>query len=218
MKVLVIAPHPDDETLGCGGTLLRQNREGDEIHWLIMTEMQNPEYNNCRILSRLRELDLVKQAYSFESMTIAPYKTTQLDQVPTGELVGQVARTLDIIKPNIVYLPYRFDPHSDHRITFEAAWACLKTFRAPYVSRVYMYETISETEFTSGPAFTPNMFVNITDYYNEKTDIMLKYNGEIGEHPFPRSFKNLNALATFRGAAIGYRYAEAFMLLKERML
>ena len=122
------------------------------------------------------------------------------------------------IKPDTVYIPNRSDVHSDHRIVFNSAWSCCKTFRYPFIRRVLMYETLSETD--SMPpfpesAFLPNSFVNISDFLEKKLEIMRQYKNEIHKHPFPRSEQNIRALATLRGATAGVPYAEAFMLLKE---
>ena len=111
----------------------------------------------------------------------------------------------------------RSDAHSDHRIIFDAIAACTKSFRHPYLKRLLMYECISETEFAPSlpeRVFQPNYFVDISDYLLSKLDIMKVYESEIGIHPFPRSLKNIESLATFRGASVGVEYAEAFQLVK----
>ena len=134
-----------------------------------------------------------------------------------------IARLSDIfteVKPNFVYVPYPGDIHSDHKAVFDASVACTKWFRHPYVQRVLVYETMSETDFTINPdtnGFRPNVFVNIQSYLDKKMDIMNIYRSEVGEHPFPRSEKAIRSLAYLRGAASGYEAAEAFMLLKERI-
>ena len=122
------------------------------------------------------------------------------------------------IKPSIIYLPFKSDVHSDHRKIFEAAYSCTKVFRYPYIQKIYMMETLSETEFapsTKEDSFIPNVFVDINAFIDEKIAIMNCFKSEIAEAPFPRSIAAIKGLAAFRGATAGCLYAESFMLCKE---
>ena len=108
--------------------------------------------------------------------------------------------------------------HSDHKITFDTVISLAKTFRCPFIKRFLAYEVVSETEFSppfQNSVFIPNSFSDISEYLERKISIRRMYKGEMKEHPFPRSENNLRALATFRGAAAGVKYTEAFMVLKE---
>lgn len=218
-KVLVVAPHPDDETLGCGGTLLRHRNEGDEVSWLIITRItQNMGFSEERVKSRAEEIEQVAQKYDFESVLHAEFDSMALDTYPKKDLVGKVSALINEVKPEVIYLPYRLDTHSDHEVVFDAVVACSKWFRYPFVKVVRAYETLSETEFglrPEDPGFRPNLFVDISDTIEQKIDIMKLYSGEMAEHPFPRSERSLRALATLRGSACGCEAAEAFMTLKE---
>jgi len=214
-KVLVIAVHPDDETLGCGGTLLKHKANGDEIHWLIGTQT-SPESDFYKI--RTKEIDTVTQMYHFDSVHNLALKTMQVDEYSMSELIGKISKIINEVKPNIIYLPFKGDVHSDHRHIFDAAYSCTKSFRYPFIEKIYMIETLSETEFapsTKEDSFVPNVFVDITEFMEKKLEIMQVFKSEIAEHPFPRSLRNLEALATLRGATAGSEYAESFMLLKE---
>lgn len=217
-NILVIAVHPDDETLGCGGTLLRHVAEGDAVHWLTITAAKEEQgYAKALIETRAQELKAVHQAYAFESAIHLDFATTRLDEYPMGELVGAVAGVFRQVQPQVLYLQHGGDAHSDHAVTFQAAYSCTKSFRYPYLKEVYAMETLSETEFSAplvGQAFLPNHFVDISPYLEAKLDIMQLYKSEVGEHPFPRSLRNMRALATLRGAQAGVEYAEAFMCLK----
>lgn len=214
-KILVIAVHPDDETLGCGGTLLKHKSEGDEIHWMIGTETTtDSEFYKIRE----KEITEVTKLYQFDSVHSLKLKTMQVDEYTMSELIGKISKVMNEVKPNIIYLPFKGDVHSDHRHIFEAAYSCTKSFRYPFIKKIYMIETLSETEFapsTKEDSFIPNIFVDITDFMDKKLEIMKIFESEITEHPFPRSIRNLKALATLRGATAGCEYAESFMLLKE---
>jgi LmbE family N-acetylglucosaminyl deacetylase len=216
---LVIAPHPDDEILGCGGTLLRRKAEGAELAWLIVTGMsEEAGWPAERVKQRDREIATVAGMVGFSRVENLRLPTTQLDRAPMGDLVERFATVFRSFQPGEVLLPHRSDVHSDHRVVFDAASACCKWFRHPSVRRVLAYETISETEFGLDPAgaFHPNCFVDISDFLARKLEVMAVYQSEVGAFPFPRSVEAMRALATLRGATAGFMAAEAFQLLRER--
>jgi N-acetylglucosamine malate deacetylase 1 len=219
MTILVVAPHPDDETLGCGGTLLRAKAQGESLHWLVMTAATvEGGYSESRVKQRANEIREVAACYGFSSVHLAPFPTTTLDQLAVNVLVDEVSEVMRRVQPDTVYVPFRDDVHSDHRCVFDAVASCTKSFRYPFVRRVRAYETVSETEFSIKPGaggFQPNLWVDISAYMHEKIAIMHRYHGQMQEHPFPRSERNLRALATLRGATAGVDYAEAFMSIKE---
>ena len=218
-RVLVVATHPDDETLGCGGTLLKHKANGDEIHWLIATDVKESEgYSVATIKKRNKEIKKVESLYKFTSVNKLNLSTTKVDAYSMSELVSKISHVINAVKPNIIYLPFKGDVHSDHKYIFDAAYSCTKSFRYPFINRIYMMEVLSETEFSVGmqrDAFIPNTFVDIGGYMDKKIEIMKIFESEIGEHPLPRSERNIRALATYRGATSGCEYAESFMLLKE---
>lgn len=214
-KILAVAVHPDDETLGCGGTLLKHKSNGDEIHWLICTTIDK---NHSYYEKREVEIEQATKMYGFDSVSNLRLKTMQIDEYTMSELIGKISKVVSEVKPDILYLPFHGDVHSDHRKIFEAAFSCTKSFRYPFIKKIYMMEVLSETEFApslSSQSFIPNVFVDVSNFMDKKIEIMKVFESEITEHPFPRSERNLNALATFRGASCGCEYAESFVLLKE---
>ena len=219
MSVLVIAPHPDDETLGAGGTLLRARQSGEETHWLIVTEMrENLGFNASDIDRRHSEIAAVADAYGFASVTELGLATACLDQIPLGDIIEVMGKTIQQISPETVYVPYPGDAHSDHRIVFNAAQACTKSFRYPSIKRVIAMEIVSETEFGIDPSiqgFRPNLFVDISNVLDDKIRIMNMFEGETAAAPFPRSERTIRSLAHWRGSQSGRNAAEAFQILKE---
>lgn len=214
-KVLVVAVHPDDETLGCGGTLLKHKENGDEIHWLICTTIDK---SHSYYDKREKEMSEVRNAYNFDSVHNLRLKTMQVDEYSLSELIGKISKVINEVQPNIIYLPFKGDVHSDHRAIFEASYSCTKSFRYPSIKKIYMIETLSETEFapsTKEDSFIPNVFVDISKFMDKKIKNMNIFESEISKHPFPRSERNLRALGTLRGAIAGCEYAESFVLLKE---
>lgn len=217
--ILVVAPHADDETLGCGGAILRFVQSGAQIHWLLVTSMaEHFGYTAEQVKKRLDETTLVAEKYGFAQVHQLNFRPAALDTMPKGELIAGVSRVVSQIKPEEVFTVYRNDAHSDHEVVYDAVMSATKTFRYPFVKRVLAYETISETDFGMKPedgGFRPNVFVDISDYLERKLDILEIFESEIGEFPFPRSRIAVEALARLRGAQSNQMAAEAFMLLKE---
>ena len=218
-KVVAVAVHPDDETLGCGGTLLKHKANGDDIHWLIVTSIKEKYGFDARMVeNRRQEISTVSSLYDFNGVHNLDFPTMQLDGIPFSRLVERISGVFKKIEPDIVYLPFKGDVHTDHQIAFQAAYSCTKSFRYPSIKKIVMMEILSETEFApsaNADGFVPNMFVDISDFIARKMEIMNVYAIEIGQHPFPRSARNINALATLRGATAGCEYAEGFVILKE---
>jgi LmbE family N-acetylglucosaminyl deacetylase len=222
MKTLVVAPHPDDELLGCGGTLLRRTAEGGTVGWLLMTAItEGGEWSCDRIEQRAKEIEEVRDGLGIATQHLyrLDFPTAQLDQQPMDTLVSRVSEVFRSFKPEEMLLPHPGDAHSDHRVTFEAVSACTKWFRYPSVRRVLTYETLSETDAGLDPSrvFQPTVFVDISDYLERKIELMRVYASEMGGFPFPRSERALRALGEVYGAQSGFRVAEGFMLMRERV-
>ncbi len=217
-NVIIISAHPDDETLGAGGTLLKHFYEGDQINWLIVTDVFEEEgFSKERVLTRSEEIEKVSKMYGFKNVYKLGYPTMKLNDTILFDLVNQISKIFQELKPEIIYVMNRSDAHSDHRIVFDSVMSCTKSFRHPYIKKVLMYECLSETEFAPilpERVFQPNYFVDISNFIEKKVEIMQIFVSELGEHPFPRSIKNIEAIATYRGATVGVNYAEAFQLIK----
>jgi LmbE family N-acetylglucosaminyl deacetylase len=205
-RTIVIAPHPDDETLGVGGTLLRRKAEGVNLAWVIVTNISiESGWSAEKVKQRAGEIQRIAQLYEFDEVYCLNFETTQLDTIPMSDLVAAISDVFKEFKPEEVYVPHPADVHT-------------KWFRYPSVKRVLAYETLSETDFGLGTdqAFRPNVFVDIEHFFSKKLQAMDIYASEVGEFPFPRSHEAIRALATLRGAASGFKSAEAFELLRER--
>lgn len=120
-KVIVVAPHPDDETLGCGGTLLRHIADGDEVHWLIVTSIDElTMFSEERKTSRRAEIEAVTAAYGFHKTHKLAFDSMSLDTISKGKVIGAISQIFNDVEPDTVYLPYRLDAHSDHEVVFDA--------------------------------------------------------------------------------------------------
>jgi len=218
-KILVIAPHPDDETLGCGGTLLRHKQEGDELYWAIVTGISvETGWPEVAVKKRDAEINAVAKKYGFSDVFNFHFPATKIDTLPISDLIGEISNVYKKVEPGIIYMPFAYDVHTDHQIIAKALQSTLKWFRYPHIQKVMMYETLSETEFNflDKRNFNPNVFINISDYLDNKIETMQLYESEIDDFPFPRSEKNIRSLSAFRGSQSGYEAAEAFELVYER--
>lgn len=219
-NILAVAAHPDDETLGCGGTLLRHAAAGDRLHWAIATQAHRPQWSAEVIRRKRLEIERVARGYGMKRYDSLGFPSQRLDALPLSRVIEKIRSVVKKVKPEIVYVVHGGDVHSDHRIVFQATAAVLKSFymRGCGVKRVLSYESASSTD--AAPAatlgcFLPTVFMDITPYLERKIQIMNLYKSELQAPPFPRESSSLRALARHRGATVGVEYAEAFMLIRE---
>jgi LmbE family N-acetylglucosaminyl deacetylase len=220
-KVLFVAPHPDDETLGAGGTIFRHKAEGDAVYWLIVSAARQQDgYSADAVETEAQEIAAAASRYRFDGIHQLGLPTARLETLPVADVVAKISEAFAHVQPEIVYLPYAGDIHTDHAVVFAAASSCTKWFRSTSVKRVLVYETPSETDAGLDPdanGFRPNVFVDISRFVDQKIQTMSGYATQYGVFPFPRSERALRSLAAVRGAAAGFEAAEAFMLLRERV-
>lgn len=220
MNALVVAVHPDDETLGCGGTLLRLRAEGAQLHWLLVTAAREPEFTaTCAELQR-NEVDKVREAYAFDSMDWLRLPACHLDSLPRSDLIRQVRQVVQNVQPELLFVPNRSDVHSDHRVISDVMEAVAKSFHMKQlgIRRILACEVPSETDAGSvldDRPFQPNYFVDVSRTILRKLEIMSLYGSQVHPDPLPRSLSAIQALARVRGASIGVSHAEAFMLIRE---
>jgi len=217
MNIIVISAHPDDEILGVGGTLIRHRNKGDILHWIIVTDVHEEYgFTKARVKSRHEEINKVADLLQMNVYNLG-YPTMSLTPSDANDMIPKISEIFNKTQPERIYVLNRSDAHSDHRIVFNSVMACTKSFRYPFIREVMMYECISETEFAPSlpeNAFVPNCYVDISEQFEEKIKLMNIYESEMGIHPFPRSNRNIEALAIHRGATCGVEYAEAFQLIK----
>lgn len=210
-NILVIAPHADDETLGCGGTILKLKK--CKVYWLLITSRISPNIKNSKKNYENLKKKISKK-YSFEETFQLPYATSKLSFAHLKDLIQDIKKVISKRKIDTVFSPYVYDAHSDHYITASAASSACKTFRSPTIKNLLFYETLSETNFNftgRNNAFRPNVYIDISNTIKKKISISKLYKSEFQKHPFPRSDDTIRSLALLRGSESGVKNAEAFM-------
>lgn len=224
MKVLVFAPHADDEVLGCGGVIAKYAEMGTEVHVCIVTNAFPPIGDNSKAVKNGWPINLYPEAMAAkEVLGIKEYHfllfpAVLLETVPRNELNEKIQNLIDEIEPEVVYIPHFGDMQKDHTLTSEAVMVAVRPKGKHIVSKVYSYETLSETEWNiphAKNAFIPNTFVDISDQIDKKLNAMVCYKSQLGEFPNPRALETVSSLAKYRGSTCGGKAAEAFMLIRE---
>ena len=220
-KVLVIAPHPDDEVLGCGGAIAKHASGGDEVYLCIVTKAYPPQWSEDEIKKGRDEVLDVNQILGIKKTYFLDLPTVKLDTIPQKELNDLISRCIAEVQPEIIYLPHRGDINKDHGLVFDAAMVVIRPKPGAAIKRVLCYETLSETEWAAPfveNAFIPNIYVDISETLEIKLKAMSAYRSELKEYPHPRSLEAISSLAKLRGSTIGVEAAEAFMLIREKWI
>lgn len=219
MNVLVVAAHPDDEVLGCGGTIARHTGEGDTVDILILGEGLNARGSHEQeVFAKLHAAAQEASAIlGVRELILESFPDNRMDSVPLLDVVARVETVIDNCKPQVIYTHSEKDLNIDHNVVFRAVLTATRTMGGCPVKSIYAYEVPSSTEWGFGKinrAFNPNYFINIDDYLSHKLSAMAAYEGESRSFPHPRSLPALEALARWRGASVGYQAAEAFELVR----
>ena len=218
MKVLVIAPHHDDEVLGCGGIIAKYAKEKNDVYVCIATKASEPLYTKKDDEIDRKECENAHKLLGVKKTIYFDFPAAMLEDVHRYELNDAFIKLIQDIKPDEVYIPHRGDMQIDHKMISDACMVALRPRYEHHVKRIYAYETLSETEWdiqNSTNAFIPNVYVDITKYIDVKINAMKAYKSKICKYPNPRSKEGIKALAMHRGSTVSKEYAEAFMLIRE---
>ena len=217
-SVLVIAPHPDDEVLGVGGTVLRHLADGDAVHIVICTRGDESRFGREQVETVQAEARAVQAFMGVTGSHFLDLPAAMLDTIPRADVNAALGAVFDEIRPETVYVPHVGDVHLDHQVMFNAAMVCCRPIGDSFPRRILAYETVSETDWNAAPTtppFVPNVFIDITPYLEKKLEACAKYASQIRPAPDQRSIEAIRALSVTRGAAVGYHHAEAFSLIRE---
>ena len=217
-NIVVIAPHPDDEVLGCGGVMARHTAEGDRVI-VVVVSRGIPEIFDPEIIETTRkELAAAHELLGVREVRFLDFPAPKLDALPGHVLADSLTKVVRELQPHTIYFPHWGDLHSDHKAVYWATMVAARPNGGARVTRLLCYETLSETEWGTPPqanAFSPNVFVDISSFLSLKLEAMARYQTQLKEHPNSRSLKSVEAQAVYRGAIVGTHAAEAFVLARE---
>ncbi len=217
--VMVVATHPDDEVLGCGGVMARHAAQGEVVNVLVVTRGDAELFPDAEIEETRVELRAAHGILGVTAVQFLDFPAPKLDSVPSYRLASAISETIHQWQPDTVYVPHRGDIHADHRAVYDATLVACRPINQCPVRRLLSYETLSETEWASPSgeaAFVPTVFVDITDHVATKLAAMACYVSQLKPAPHSRTLETISALATLRGATVSLAAAEAFMLVRER--
>jgi len=218
MSVVVVAPHPDDEVLGCGGVMARYAAAGEKVHVVIVSCGAADLYSDESIGQLRDELRSAHEVLGVSDVKYLDFPAPRLDTVPQQKLADALRDAFQKAAATTLYLPHRADLHTDHRATFLASLVAARPVRGSTVKKILCYETLSETEWAApfgDEAFTPTHFVDVSDTLQKKLEAMACYHTQLQSPPHPRSLEAVENLARGRGATVGFAAAEAFLLVRE---
>ncbi len=216
-NVLVIAPHADDEVLGCGGSIARHVSRGDSVHVLVITHGAPDIFPEPLVQQIRQEMYAAHQLLGVHETRVLDFHAPKLDTVPGYEIADAIARVVRDLTPEVVYIPHRGDIHTDHIKVYTASLVATRPINKCSVRRLLSYETLSETDWappTGDNAFIPTVFIDISAQLEAKLAAMRCYASQLKPLPSARSLESLSALARLRGGTVGVEAAEAFMLIR----
>jgi len=217
MNVLVVAAHPDDELLGVGGTIASHVANGDRVKVAVMCEGVSSRYNGDRDVEIRKQANQAAQILGVRELVLGDLPDQRLDTLPLSDVVKKVEQLIRDSAPHVVYTHFAGDINRDHRILTEAVMVAARPYSAPSVKEVLMFETPSSTEWSSPtltPPFQANVFVDVTDFLEQKIRAFSCYSAEVRLCPHPRSLEALADRARYWGSVINRRCAEAFALVR----
>lgn len=220
-RVLVVAAHPDDEVLGCGGVIARLTKEGREVYALILGEGITARDENRNIKKRGKELEILKRCarsankvLGVKHIFLYDFPNIRFDEVALLDIVKVVEKIKNEIKPAVIFTNHKGDLNLDHRITCEAVLSATRPLAGETVKEIYSFETLSSTEWRYPLSFLPDLFFDITGTIKLKLKAMNEYYTELREYPHPRSIEGVTINAKNWGMKSGVHYAEAFKTLR----
>jgi LmbE family N-acetylglucosaminyl deacetylase len=220
VKVLTVAAHPDDETLGAGGTMARLAGMGHEVWVCILTDGVTARHRHVEVQKEcaIRAADVLGVA----NVIFCGFPDQRLDTMSLLDVIAPIEKCIGELRPDVVLTPFKEDANQDHRIAFQASLVAARPVEGTSIRRLLCYETASSTEWAApfaGSTFSPNVFVDITSTLAKKLEAMRSYEksftGEMRPYPHPRSYEALDAYARRHGAVAGVHAAEPFMLVRQ---
>jgi len=220
-KILIVAAHPDDEVLGCFGTVARLIKEGYEAYTLILGEGKTSRDDTRIAENKKDEIDLLNaeiqkanDTIGIKKVFVESFADNRFDSVDLLDIIKIISKVKEEIKPDIIFTHYEHDLNIDHQLTYKAVITATRPMEDECVKEIYSFEILSSTEWNYPLSFSPDVFFDISDTLDVKLDAMKEYNSELCEYPHPRSLEGIELNAKYQGIKVGKKHAEAFKSIR----
>ena len=218
-SVLVIAAHPDDEILGCGGTMARYVDAGNDVKAIFVSDGVSSRANDKNKESRREMSRIASNILGVEIAAFFDFPDNRLDSIPLIEIVKKIEDQVIAIRPQVVYTHHPYDLNIDHTLVYRAVMTACRPQPDSPVEEIYTFEVPSSSDwlpYAGSRGYVPNRYVDISKTLSKKLAALAEYDDEMREYPHSRSYDNVKNLAHFRGATVGLEAAEGFVV--ERVL
>jgi LmbE family N-acetylglucosaminyl deacetylase len=223
-RALIIAAHPDDEVLGCGGTIARLAQKGHEIYVAILGEGITSRYDKresakLALVEELRDCSRkVADLLCITELFLYDLPDNRFDTIPLIDVIKIIEERIERLQPEVIYTHHGGDLNIDHTITHRAVLTATRPVVGCPVKKIYEFEVPSSTEWSFSQlqsAFQPNVFIDITETLEKKIKAMAVYESETRLFPHPRSFEAIRNIARHWGSTVGLNASEAFVLVRD---
>jgi N-acetylglucosamine malate deacetylase 1 len=222
-NVLIIAAHPDDEVLGCGGSIARHTSSGDRVTTVFVadgTGSRGQESSNKMLATRKESAKQVAEILGMQYPRFLDFPDNRLDSIDLLNIVKSLEDVINSVAPKVIYTHHHGDLNIDHRITHQAVMTACRPLPSCSVEAIYAFEVLSSTEWSlsgSENIYDPRRFVDVSDYLEIKLRALHCYQQEMRPFPHARSYEMVEYLAKLRGGTVGLKAAEAFEVIREKV-
>jgi len=220
-KILIVAAHPDDEVLGCFGTVAKLIKEGYEAYTLILGEGKTSRDNQRELYTREHEITALHHeiqeanaSIGIKKVFIESFPDNRFDSIDLLDIVKVITKVKEEVSPHIIFTHYEKDLNIDHQITYKAVITATRPMSNETVQEIYSFEILSSTEWNYPLSFSPDTFFDISDTIHAKVHSMSLYKSELCDFPHPRSVDGIRLHAKHRGMSVGKSYVEAFKTVR----
>lgn len=213
-KILIVAAHPDDEVLGCGGTIAKHISEGNEVHVVFMSDgvSSRNRFSDAQLQNRKTAAKLVQSLLGITSLNFLDLPDNKMDSLPLLDITKKLETIIENIKPSVVFTHHYNDLNIDHSLTNSAVMTACRPLPNSTINEIYGFEILSSTEWSNSQkgVFRPTYFVDISKHFKKKLNAVMIYEDEMKKSPHSRNIKHVEVLAQHRGNSVGVFMSEAF--------
>jgi len=220
-KILIIAAHPDDEVLGCFGTVARLVKEGYEAYTLILGEGKTSRDEQRVIENKKNEIEVLNaeiqkanDTIGIKKVFVESFADNRFDSVDLLDIIKVISKVKEEVKPDIIFTHYEHDLNIDHQLTYKAVITASRPMEDECVKEIYSFEILSSTEWNYPLSFSPDTYFDISDTVDLKIQAMKEYTSELCKYPHPRSLEGIELNAKYQGMRVGRKYVESFKSIR----